>query len=71
MLIEIREWIMFIAELYICGILTVEYYYDANKDAKKTRRTKTTKKTTKADGSITEEQSEEVVSPNGDNNEKV
>lgn len=62
-LIEFREWVAFGAELYICGILTLEYFYDANKDAKKTRRTKTTKKTTKTDGSVTEEHSEEVISP--------
>ena len=25
---EIREWIMSISELYICVILTIEYFYD-------------------------------------------
>lgn len=28
MLPEIREWISFAAELYICWILTIEYIYD-------------------------------------------
>ncbi len=52
-------------------MLRKEYDYDKAKDDKRVRRTKTSKKTTKADGSVTEEQSEEVVSPNGEQNEKV
>lgn len=49
-----------------------EFEYDKAKDDKRIRR-KTTKKTTKnVDGSVTEEQSEEVVTNNGnESNEKT
>lgn len=55
---EIREWIIFLFEGYICWILTLEYFYDKEKDEiKKQRRTKTTKKaTTMPDGTIVTEE---------------
>lgn len=59
MIAEIREWVMLLFEGYICWILTMEYFYDKDKDEKKHRRTKTTKKTTsKAGESIVEESTE-------------
>lgn len=63
MVTEIREWIMLVAELYICWILTMEYFYDAAKDAKKQRRTKTTKKTTSKAGESVVEETSEVSEP--------
>jgi len=63
MITELREWIMLTAELYICWILTMEYFYDAAKDAKKQRRTKTTKKTTSKAGESVVEESVEVSEP--------
>ncbi len=60
---EIREWIGFGCELYICLILTLEYYYDLNKDALKTRRKTTKKRTTTSDGHVTEESTEETIAP--------
>lgn len=64
MLSELREWTMLAFEAYICWILTLEYFYDAAKDAKKQRRTKTTKKTTTLPSGdvVTEESSESVES---------
>mgnify|MGYP001274288186 CR=1 FL=1 len=54
-----------ITELYICWILTAEYYYDFNKDIKKAqKKTKTSKKTTQSkDGGTTVEESVEVTEP--------
>lgn len=64
MISEIREWIMLLFEGYICWILTMEYFYDAAKDAKKQKRTKTTKKITMTPSgdTITEESTESVES---------
>jgi len=46
MLTELREWTMWVAEWLIVGILIAEFYYDkAKDDAKKQKRTKTTKRT--------------------------
>lgn len=61
---EIREWLMLLFEGYICWILTMEYFYDAAKDAKKQRRTKTTKKTTTlpSGDTVVEEQTESIES---------
>lgn len=75
---EIREWIVFLIDAGILGILIAEYKYDFNKDeAKKQRRTKTTKKTTsKAGGESIIEESVEVSEPvqenkNGRDEQKV
>lgn len=64
MLAELREWVMLAAELYICWILTMEYFYDKEKDDKKQRRTRTTKKTTTLPTGevVTDEQTESVES---------
>ncbi len=43
MLIEIREWIMFLAELYICWILTIEYFFDKKVYESKRKKIKRTK----------------------------
>lgn len=46
-LIEIRDWLNFVAEWIIVWILIAEYRYDAQKDLLKAqKKTKTTKKTT-------------------------
>lgn len=61
MIIELRDWLTFGAEIYICFILTLEYFYDFQKDEiKKQRKTRTSKKTTtRPDGqNVIEEQSE-------------
>lgn len=71
MIAEIREWVMLAAELYICWILTMEYFYDAAKDAKKQRRTKTTKKTTSKAGESVVEESTEVSEPVEDKHENI
>lgn len=65
MLIEIREWLMCLAELYICWILTKEYFYDFQKDVeKKQKRTRTTKKVTQTkDGATVTEEATEVSEP--------
>lgn len=58
-----------LVELHSNYMLRKEFDYDKAKDDKRIRR-KTTKRTTKnIDGSVTEEQSEEVTSHNGDANE--
>ncbi len=73
MLHEIREWVMLGFEAYICWILTLEYFYDANKDAaKKQRSTRTMKKTTtNKDGSNTVEESVEAIEPVGEASNKA
>lgn len=60
---NIRDWFTFLFEGYICLILTLEYFYDAAKDAaKKQKRTKTTKKTiTSPTGEITTDEVIESV----------
>ena len=61
MVVEIRDWLNFVAEWIIVYILIIEYKYDAAKDAeKKQKRTKTTKKTTTQPSgiSVIEEQTE-------------
>lgn len=67
MLSEIREWTMPLFEGYICWVLTIEYFYDAAKDAKKQRRTKTVKKTvTLPSGDIVTEENIESVESKGE-----
>lgn len=65
---ELREWVAFVAEVYICVILTAEYFYDANKDLlKKQKKTRTTKKTTtEPSGTQTTEETTETVEPTGE-----
>lgn len=66
---EFREWLMLIFEGYICWILTMEYFYDKEKDDKKQRRTKTTKKaTTMPDGTTVTEENIETTESKGDTN---
>lgn len=64
MLLEFREWTMWMMEAGILYILIKEYNYDKEKDEKKQRRTRTTKKTTvdSTGQSITEENIEIVES---------
>ena len=60
-LAEIREWGMFVMELGILLYVGMEYHYDKNKDeAKKQKKTKTTRKTTPnpSGGNIVEEVTE-------------
>lgn len=66
---EAREWLMLIFEGYICWILTMEYFYDKEKDDKKQKRTRTTKKTTNLPSGeiITEENTESVETKEGTN----
>ena len=45
MISEIREWAMFLAELYVCWILTAEYYFDKVIYEQKRRRIKRTHNT--------------------------
>lgn len=69
-IIEIREWIGFIAECLICYYVAREFYYDKNKDeAKKQKRTRTTKKTTTSPTGevVTEENTESVESKSSEN----
>lgn len=40
---EIREWTMWIAELYICWILTIEYFFDKTVYEQKRKKIKRTK----------------------------
>lgn len=69
MLSELREWTMLLFEAYICWILTMEYFYDAAKDAKKSRRTKTIKKAVTApDGTTTTTEDIETIESKGDKN---
>lgn len=65
MLTEFRNWTMWMAEIYICWILTKEYFYDFAKDEeKKHKKTRTTKKTTsKPGGETVVEESQEVTEP--------
>lgn len=50
---EIREWVVFLIDAGILYILIMEYNYDKEKDSRKSRKTKTTKKaTTMPDGTI-------------------
>lgn len=70
MLAELREWTMLVFEGYICWILTMEYFYDKEKDDKKHRRTKTTKKTTSKAGESVVEESTEVSEPMEDRHER-
>ncbi len=62
---EIREWTMLALEFGIFIVVLMEYLYDKTKDdAKKQKRTKTTKRTTtNKDGSNTVEESTEAVEP--------
>lgn len=66
-LVEIREWIAFVVECLILLVVWMEYRYDKEKDdAKKHRKTKTTKKTTNnKDGESVVEESTEVSEPIG------
>ncbi len=63
--IAIRDWLTFVAEWLIVGILILEYFYDRNKDiSKKQKKTRTTKKTTTSrDGIQTVEENIEVSEP--------
>lgn len=52
---EIREWVMLVAELYVCYILTHEFFYDKQVYEQKRRKVKRTKNTVKVsleDGQI-------------------
>lgn len=62
---ELREWGMFLMEAGILIVVWMEYNYDRDKDeAKKQRKTRTTKKTTQSkDGSSTTEESIETTEP--------
>lgn len=54
-IIAIREWGMFLADIYVCWILTHEFYYDKKIYESKRRKIKRTKKTVKVcleDGQI-------------------
>lgn len=58
--------------IYECVILTLEYKYDADKDAKKSRRSRTTKKTTTAPtGEIVVEEHTETTESKGNGNDKA
>lgn len=62
-IVELREWLMFVAEWIIVYILIIEYKYDKEKDdLKKQKKTKTTKKTTTRPGgdTVVEETTEET-----------
>lgn len=43
MLVALRDWINFLAELYICYILTIEFYFDKKVYESKRKRVKRTK----------------------------
>lgn len=63
MLVEIRDWTMWLMEGGILYYVAREFYYDKVKDEeKKQRRTKTTRKITKGIGgeSVTEESIENI-----------
>lgn len=68
MLAEFREWLMFLSELYICWILTMEYFYDKEKDEiKRQRKTRTTKKvTTSPTGETITEENVETTEHKGE-----
>ena len=40
---ELREWVMLTAELYICWILTIEYFFDKKVYESKRKNIKRTK----------------------------
>jgi len=61
MISEIREWLMLILEAGILYYVRKEFFYDAAKDEKKAqRKTRTTKKTTSANGQSVVEETEVV-----------
>jgi len=65
---ELREWAMLVFEGYICYILTMEYFYDRDKDLeKKHKKTRTTKKTTNKAGESIVEESTETFEPISEN----
>jgi hypothetical protein len=69
---ELREWGIFLIDVGILWILILEYNYDAAKDAKKQRRTKTTKKTTTLPtGEVITDEQTEMVESKGHDNEKI
>lgn len=64
-LISVREWLGFLVEIAILIVIIMEYQYDKSKDdAKKHKRTRTTKKTTVTPSgeTVTEENIESVES---------
>jgi len=62
---ELREWTFWMMEAGILTYVGLEYHYDkAKDDAKKQRRTKTTRKTTKgASGESIMEEQIEITEP--------
>ena len=64
-LIELREWTMWLMEGGILFYVALEYHYDKAKDeAKKQKKTRTTKKTTtQKDGGSTVEEVVETSEP--------
>ena len=71
MLTEFREWTIWLAEWLIVFILVAEYFYDKEKDDKKQKRTRTTKKAVTApDGTITTEENIETIESKGETNVK-
>jgi len=46
LIFEIREWTMWVMEAGILYYVAREFYYDKDKDERKQRKTKTTKRTT-------------------------
>lgn len=71
-LAEFREWTMWMMEAGILYILIAEYNYDKEKDdAKKQRRTKTTKKTvTTPTGDVVTEEHTETFEGKGNGDKK-
>lgn len=64
LLVEFREWTMWLMEAGILIVVTMEYLYDKEKDDRKQRRTRTTKKTTTAPGGVsTAEETTETFEP--------
>lgn len=63
--VELREWTMLILEAGILAYVGIEFHYDkAKDDAKKQKKTRTTKKTsTSPSGSSVIEESVEVTEP--------
>ena len=43
---ELREWVMLLMEAGILYFVAKEFYYDKEKDDKRSKKTRTTKKTT-------------------------
>ena len=59
LIVEFREWTMWLMEAGILYYVAIEFYYDRDKDLAKQRKTRTTRKTTKnKDGG---EQIEETI----------